>query len=439
MILAPRERNLMNFLETQEGQKQLRQMADNVNDLDGFIEATCQDYGVTREEVESIIKESKSTSTENSSTSKNKEQEVQWTKPGLSRTDVGDIPSRAAEGLDAIKLGIAKYLKNRRVTLEAVSQRFKVDPGLIKQLLSELEQEGQRVETINNFLTIRTDVPVEEYGRVDPYYSHPDNTYKFGIISDTHLGSRYERLDVVYDLFDRFKEEGVDRVFHAGNYIDGMRKNINMWDVHTHSIDGQVDYLVNNWPNYGIPTYAVSGDDHEGWWVQDNGLDIGHFTEQRMRESGRDDWHNLGYMEAYVPMVNANSGAKGRALIMHPGGGSAYAISHKPQKIVESLPSGTKPDIMVLGHYHKMSLIPIRAITTIQAGCTQDQSPFMRKKNIEPYVGGWIIEAEQDPETGRILRVKPEMITYYSMGYYNEMWNPTGQNKLEGKSTQPVG
>jgi len=73
---------------------------------------------------------------------------------------------------------------------------------------------------------------------------------------------------------------------------------------------------------------------------------------------------------------------KGKAImkLMHPGGGSAYAVSYRPQKIIESFQDGEKPHILLLGHYHKSLKVEIRGVVTILVPSCQDQTPFMRRQ-----------------------------------------------------------
>lgn len=180
-----------------------------------------------------------------------------------------------------------------------------------------------------------------------------------------------------------------------------------------------------------MSTYAVSGDDHEGWYGQREGVDIGKYAENAMREEGRDDWHNLGFIEAHIRLVNANTGKSSILTVMHPGGGSAYAISYQPQKLVESLEGGEKPAVLMLGHYHKLSANNIRNVWVVQTGCTQDQTTFMKKKRIDAHVGGLITKLYQDPETGAIVRFMPDMLRYFNRGYYgNKRWSYSGDVDL---------
>jgi len=79
--------------------------------------------------------------------------------------------------------------------------------------------------------------------------------------------------------------------------------------------------------------------------------------------------------------------------MMHPDGGVSYALSYKPQKIIESLESGTKPDVLLVGHFHKAFTLPAyRGVCCILAGCTQRQTAFMARNGLAAHVGAHIVE-----------------------------------------------
>jgi hypothetical protein len=174
-----------------------------------------------------------------------------------------------------------------------------------------------------------------------------------------------------------------------------------------------------------VPAFAIWGEDHEGWYARREGIDVGRYAEGIMREYGH-DWTDLGFMEAHVDLVNARTGKRSSLVIMHPGGGSAYATSYRPQKIVEALDGGEKPAAIFMGHYHKLEALNVRNVWTLQTGTTQDQTPFMRKKPIDAHVGGAIVTLEQDPETGAIIGFTPAMYRYFNKGYYNNRWSKHG-------------
>src|SRR6185369_11109011 len=116
---------------------------------------------------------------------------------------------------------------------------------------------------------------------------------------------------------------------------------------------------------------------------------------QTMRDAGRSDWVDLGYMEAHIRLRNANTGKESILAVVHPGGGSAYADSYVVQKIIESLDGGEKPAVALYGHYHKMLAGEYRNVFWVLVPSTKDQDVFMRKKRLRSVVGGAIIEVEQ--------------------------------------------
>lgn len=264
--------------------------------------------------------------------------------------------------------------------------------------------------------------------------SLPDNTFRFGAFGDLHAGSKYCRWDVRQDLTKRAEDFKAQAILDTGNWIDGYKTSINKFDVEATGMDAQCRLLAQKYPHTKIPTYAVTGDDHEGWFIKSEGLDAGWYCERKMREAGH-PWTNLGFMESDIVLRNANSGKSSILRVMHPGGGSAYALSYRPQKIVESFEGAEKPAVLFLGHYHKMECGNVRNVWYIQTGCSCDQTPFMRKKSIEAHVGGVLVELEQDPKTGAIISMKPDMIRYFNRGYYfregraNERWSGSGPIK----------
>jgi hypothetical protein len=245
--------------------------------------------------------------------------------------------------------------------------------------------------------------------------SNKDNTFLFGAAGDLHAASKYTRWDVRHDLYRQFIEAGAQCSFDTGNWIDGEAR-FNHYDLVVSGFDAQCKLLAREHP-HGLPTYAVWGDDHEGWYVQREGIDVGKYAQQIMREAGH-PWTDLGFMEAHVVLRNANSGATTTMAVCHPGGGSAYALSYSIQKIIESLEGGEKPAVGLYGHYHKMWAGNIRNVWCVQTGCAQDQTPFMRKKRLEAHVGGALVKLRQDPRTGAIVSCAPELIRYFNREYY---------------------
>lgn len=322
---------------------------------------------------------------------------------------------------------ILTRLRRGEATMEDLKRAAGVDERRVRRYVEQIEAEGFNIQRYGDVWTIpkAQALPAgpHDVENMPVLVSRPDNTFCVGASGDQHLGSKYERLDVLNDLYDRFAKAKVQAVYNTGNWIDGEAR-FNRHELKVHGMEAQCRYLAKHFPQRpGVKTYAVAGDDHEGWYSQREGVDIGRFAERIMREEGRTDWINLGFMEGYVRLVNANTGKSAILAVVHPGGGSAYALSYSIQKIIEGLDGGEKPAVGFYGHYHKLWAGNIRNVWCLQTGTTKDQDAFMRKKKIDAHVGGAIVRMEQDPATGAIIGFEPNMIRYFNQGYYANRWS----------------
>ncbi|HAW58938.1 MAG TPA: hypothetical protein DCX03_08000 [Bacteroidales bacterium] len=98
--------------------------------------------------------------------------------------------------------------------------------------------------------------------------------------------------------------------------------------------------------------------------------------------------------------------------LLHPDGGNAYARSYKQQKAIEQLPSGKKPNIQLIGHYHSQSVLPnYRGVFSIQLPCFQTQTPYLKRKSLNPEIGFVILEVT--PNAKGIDSIKAEFIPFH--------------------------
>jgi len=218
-------------------------------------------------------------------------------------------------------------------------------------------------------------------------------------------------------MSDFFAREGCATVLNAGNWVDGEFRFNRHELIVAPGMDPQLDYAIERYPERkGIVTHYITGDDHEGWWIQRECINVGEYFQMRAEKAGRKDLKYIGHVEADVRLKCGKGSAVGR--IMHPGGGSAYALSYAPQKLVESFQGGEKPSILWIGHYHKYDWCYPREVHCISLGCTTDQSAFMRKNKIAAHVGFGMTRFQQDKADGHITRLQHEWVPYYDRGYY---------------------
>jgi predicted phosphodiesterase len=222
-------------------------------------------------------------------------------------------------------------------------------------------------------------------------------THKFGYVTDTHLGSLYADkalLDYAYDVFEK---EGAQTVYHSGDLVDGQKMFRGQeYELEVVGSDAQVALVCDVYPKKpGITTYFITGNHDRSFW-KDGGNDIGYKIAKE-----RKDMVYLGHQESDIGIGSGDAQATIR--LFHPDGGSAYAISYISQRYIAELPSGTKPDLCLLGHFHKAEKLFYRGVCVIQGGTLQNQTPYMRGKKISAAMGFWLVEVTVAPE--RVIKV----------------------------------
>lgn len=210
--------------------------------------------------------------------------------------------------------------------------------------------------------------------------------HTFGVITDVHIGSLYADYELLDFAYKTFSDMGITRVLNLGDNVDG----INMYKGHPfelehHGADAQVEAVAERYPMAaGIETDFIDGNHCRSFWKT-----AGNVIGQKIM-ARRPDMRYLGYQEADIILGDGKWSAKVR--LHHPEDGTAYAISYKTQKYIDALQSGTKPQVLLIGHYHKMEWLYYRNVHAFQCGCIQHQTPFMRGRKIAAAQGFWIIK-----------------------------------------------
>lgn len=226
---------------------------------------------------------------------------------------------------------------------------------------------------------------------------------KFAVIGDTHMGSKYTQLTHLNNFYDICKAEGVKDIYHAGDVSDGIKMRPgHEYELYAVSTDDMVQDIIKNYPKRnGITTHFITGN-HDASIYKHVGHDIGksisHF---------RKDMDYLGRDCAVIKLTDNCT-----LELRHPWDGTAYALSYKPQKMIEAMESDSKPNILAIGHYHKAEYLFYRNVHAIQTGCFEGQTPFTRGKGISVNIGGWIVTIKVATD-GTIKSIAPQFIPYY--------------------------
>lgn len=241
----------------------------------------------------------------------------------------------------------------------------------------------------------------------------------FGLISDTHINSKYTQLTYLQKFYEICSQRGIKDIYHVGDIDEGEQMRTgHQYECYTQGADDHISEIVANYPCLDeIVTHFITGN-HDSSIYKRCGVDIGEIIAMK-----RKDMKYLGRDCARIE-ITPNCILE----LRHPWDGTAYALSYKPQKMIDGMEADSKPNILAIGHYHKLEYLFYRNVHCFQAGCFQTQTPFTRGKGISVHLGGWIITVEVD-KRGYIQRIVPEMIPFYkgiNSDYKN--WNQSSND-----------
>lgn len=271
-------------------------------------------------------------------------------------------------------------LKTKRSLFE-LSTKYKVHAASFGQMVESLRARGFKVNTDDpGYVSLERTVRPERNEFIHDWDGAKE--LRFGVVSDTHIGSTHQQITFLHNAYRHFKELGITKVYHAGDISEGsgMRRG-HEYEIFVHGADAQVKYIGDNYPyESGITTYFITGN-HDLSHYKNAGHDIG-ISLKHLRE----DFIYLGPEHARIRLT-----PQCRMDLWHGRDGSAYAHSYAIQKYIESIPGGDKPKLLFAGHRHKALWTFDRNVHAWEAGCFQSQTPFMRGKKLAAHLGYYVI------------------------------------------------
>lgn len=225
---------------------------------------------------------------------------------------------------------------------------------------------------------------------------------KIGIISDTHIGSKFFNYRAFEESIAAFNREKVSAIYHAGDVIEGMsNRDGHVYELEAVGTTAQIELACKLLSQYKQPLYFTTGNHDEWSKVKGNqGVLIGPELERRLK--------NATFLGEYTANIKLHPNVTMR--LTHEGS-MAYAISYSMQKRVNALEGGTKPNIIFNGHIHKAMYLFYRNIHCFEAGTFQNQTPFMAMKGSPAHVGFWILDIAMD--RGGIRELTQKFFPFY--------------------------
>lgn len=290
-----------------------------------------------------------------------------------------------------------KYLIKKKKRLSEICEMLDLKDYEVIGLVNLMKQDGELVDYVNGEL-VRLKTPP----KVSDIYMVENNDLHIPLllISDTHLCSKYDRLDILRYLYSKADDRGVKHILHSGDFTDGKsNRPEHVYELKELSYDGQVNYCVNKYPTFNGKTYVISGN-HDNWWYKSTGSEI-----VKSIASQRDDIVYLGSDVADLHI------GKLKIRLYHGKGGGAYAKSYKIQKYLDTIPLEERPHILQTGHIHQSFYMKQDNTHCFQTSCLEDLTPYARSMGFSSDKSVWWVDVVMDNK-GNIRNITQELETF---------------------------
>lgn len=276
-----------------------------------------------------------------------------------------------------------RYYINKKKNVDTIAEELGIERYEVYGMVQELINQGYLYDIVDGEI-VKLKKPKQSN---DVYQVSADLEHlKLLLISDTHLCSKYDRLDILRYLYTRADEEHVNFVLHSGDFTDGRSSRPeHVYELKELSYEGQIQYCVENYPKVdGLQTYVISGN-HDDWWYKSNGSEI-----VRSIANQRDDIVYLGSDAADLKI------GKLKIHLYHGKGAQAYAKSYKAQKYLDAMPVNDRPHILQLGHIHQAFFYQQDNTSVFQTGCLEDQTPYCKSQGFGNNKSVWWVDVDFD-------------------------------------------
>lgn len=295
-------------------------------------------------------------------------------------------------------------------SVEEIADAADVSPRRVREAVPLAREAGYRLPDLGEDRVVLervSPVPTEEM-HSDSLRLFDGDRIRFGVISDTHLGSAECHLADLNAAYDLMVEEGVETVYHPGDLCAGIgvyRHQHRDLAPYAHTFDEQVEFAAREYPKRdGVQTFIISGNhDVEGEFGR-LGADACLAVANQ-----REDLTHCGVYSAWFEIDNG-----ARIHVLHPMGGASYATSYRLQKLAESYSAGEKPNVLIAGHWHRSGFFWARGIALMHAGTFEGSTNLAVRLGLgEPHLGCWIVDAVV-AEDATLTRITPTWVPFWN-------------------------
>ena len=316
--------------------------------------------------------------------------------------------------IDEIRTDLLEFIKKER-TIDETSKHFEISNNELMGFIKELTSEGFMISTVikDNEIQIMNKGTTDFTADNDYDLFIDNSSEKILVISDLNLGSKYQQLSFLNEVYKKAYAEGIRKVIVCGDISAGLisPKNIYYNSLFKYDTQSQAEYIIDNYPKLnGMKTYFITGEKDHTHEIK-NSESIG-----KMIADKRKDMIYLGPNHCTINLIHKDNETgkileQAKILVRHPKGKVAYTLSYKPQQYISSIRSEDKVDMILHGHFLSCEKMHFRGVNEISVPGMTATTPKMKDDGSNNTVGAWILDIKLKKKG--IEKVVPTLIPCY--------------------------
>lgn len=319
---------------------------------------------------------------------------------------------------------LVALIRKGPVDVARLCDRLDLSPKRLRALIARAQEQGVLVDVKNDHIGLSLPEPTDEPQdtEVAPVVGERQ---RIAVISDTHFGSKYCLREQIADFVRKAYARGIRDVLHPGDLLEGCYRHAE-WEVTHPGFDAQCQDAFESLPQLpGLHYHLITGN-HDETFANKIGINAGEAIARYFSENGRDD---LTYYDTRSAFLNI----RGAMIhLWHPKTGMAYARSYPLQKQIERY-AAIKPQVLLVGHWHKFCHIYERNVHAIACPCFQGgEGSYGKSLGGSPAIGGLILSWHLT-EAGTMREFAVEKHSYVE---HETVYTPT--NVMDAEMIAPV-
>lgn len=305
---------------------------------------------------------------------------------------------------------ILEFLSEEPRTRGEISRTLHKSTSYVQKVVDELKKKGYKIvfDTAEKRYKLERGLKAKfKPLSLKNLYVKRAKTLNF---SDTHIGHKKSRLDLIPKAYEVAEEEKVDEVHFDGDLSEGLglkHKQLIKGEIEAIGADKQLELGLSVWPKSKIPTKLILGAaSHDFDYLEATGHNIAKTFAKVATSKKLGKIEFIGEDGIWCRGITEINGIG--YMLFHPSGGIPFGLTYRGQinieKLIPMIDEDFSARILEVGHLHIALFMQYKGMVCLFVPALQEQTQYLAARGLFPWIGFWVTETFTDNH-GNITRV----------------------------------